>query len=119
MIGEIRGPEAIDMLSAMNTGHDGSLSTGHANSTRDILSRIETMTLMGMDIPLAAIRQQICSGIDVIVQMRRMADKSRKVVEIAEIDGIRNGEIQVHPLYQWKDNQLVKVGELKNKKDYL
>ena len=119
IVAEIRGPEAIDMLSAMNTGHDGSLSTGHANSTRDILSRIETMTLMGMDIPLAAIRQQICSGIDVIVQMRRMADKSRKVVEIAEIDGIRNGEIQVHPLYQWKDNQLVKVGELKNKKDYL
>lgn len=114
IVGEIRGPEAIDMLSAMNTGHDGSLSTGHANSTKDILSRIETMTLMGMEIPLLAIRQQICSAIDIVIQMQRMPDKSRKVIEIVELDGIQEGEIQLHPLYQLGGNELEKVGELRN-----
>ena len=80
----------------MNTGHDGSLSTGHANSCRDILSRIETMVIMGQELPLLAIRQQIASGIDIIVQLGRMRDKSRKVLEIAEINGIKDGEIMLN-----------------------
>ena len=84
IVGECRGAEALDMLQAMNTGHDGSLSTGHANSPHDIISRIETMVLQGQDFPLNAIRQQIASGIDIIVQLGRLRDKSRRVLEISE-----------------------------------
>lgn len=101
IVGEVRGEEAVDMLQAMNTGHSGSLSTGHANSAKDMLYRLETMVLMGMDIPLAAIRQQIASAIDVIVHVGRLPDGSRKVLEIAEIIGITNGEIKMHSLYQY------------------
>ena len=85
IIGEVRGSEAVDLLQALNTGHDGSLSTGHANSPEDMLSRLETMVLMGIEIPLPAIRRQIASGIDVIVHLGRMRDRSRKVLQILEI----------------------------------
>lgn len=112
IVGEVRGGEAVDMLQ-INTGHDGSLSTLHANSSRDMLSRIETMTLMGIDLPLEAIRRQIASGVDILVHLGRMRDKSRKLLEITEVCGFENGEIQTHPLYQWKEkNGLVKAGEL-------
>ncbi len=102
VVGEVRGAEAVDMLQAMNTGHSGSLSTGHANSARDILYRLETMVLMGMDIPLPAIRQQIASAIDVIVHIGRQQDGSRRVLEIAEVDCLREGEILLHPLYRYR-----------------
>ncbi|MDY5648165.1 MAG: ATPase, T2SS/T4P/T4SS family [Lachnospiraceae bacterium] len=98
IIGEIRGEEAIDLLQAMNTGHDGSISTGHANSTRDMLSRMETMVLMGMDIPMKAIRSQIASGIDILVHLGRLRDRSRKVLEISEILGAEE-EIRTRTLY--------------------
>lgn len=114
IVGECRGEEALDMLQAMNTGHDGSLSTGHANATKDMLNRLETMVLMGMELPLPAVRQQIVSGIDVMVHLERGADKKRRVVEIAEIVGLVGGEIKLHVLYQY-ENQLVKKGELLNR----
>lgn len=103
IVGEVRGAEAIDMLQAMNTGHDGSLSTGHANSPRDMLSRLETMVLMGMELPLAAIRRQIASGVDLIVHLGRLRDGSRKVLEIVETDGIREGEICLHSLFEFQE----------------
>lgn len=102
VVGEVRGPEALDMLQAMNTGHDGSLSTGHANSARDILSRLETMVLTGTEMPLEAIRQQIASAVDVIIQLSRFRDKSRRVMEIVEVTGYLNGEIQLNPLYRFE-----------------
>lgn len=103
LIGEVRGSEAIDLLQALNTGHDGSISTGHANSPEDMLSRLETMVLMGMEIPLSAVRRQIASGIDVIVHVGRLRDKSRKVLQILEITGFdsRIGEIQTEVLYEF------------------
>lgn len=100
VVGEVRGAEALDMLQAMNTGHDGSLSTGHANSAIDMLSRLETMVLTGVDFPISAIRKQISSAIDIIVQIGRLRDKTRKVLEINEVLGIENGEIVLNPLYQ-------------------
>ena len=93
VVGEVRGAEALDMLQAMNTGHDGSLSTGHANSTKDMLSRLETMVLTGAEFPLDAIRQQIASAIDILVHLGRLRDKSRKVLEISEVLGYENGSI--------------------------
>ena len=107
IVGEARGAEAIDMLQAMNTGHDGSLSTGHANSPRDMLSRLETMVLMGMELPLMAIRRQISSGVDLIVHLGRLRDGSRRVLEIVETDGIREGEICLHTLFEFQED----VGE--------
>lgn len=101
LVGECRGAEALDMLQAMNTGHDGSLSTGHANSCRDMLRRLETMVLMGMDLPVSAIRAQIASGIDVLVHLGRLRDRTRKVLDIAEIDGMEQGEIRLHALYHF------------------
>ena len=101
IVGEVRGAEALDMLQAMNTGHDGSLSTGHSNSTKDMLSRLETMVVSGNNIPLEAIRQQIASALDVIVQLSRLRDKSRRTVEISEVVGYRQGEIQLNPLYRF------------------
>lgn len=101
IVGEVRGSEAIDMLQALNTGHDGSLSTGHANSATDMLMRLETMVLMGMELPLSAVRRQIASGVDIIVQLGRLRDKSRKVLEIVEITGYEDGEIVTRPLYQF------------------
>lgn len=99
IVGEVRGVEALDMLQAMNTGHDGSLSTGHANSTKDMLSRLETMVLGGAILPLEAIRQQIASAIDIIIHLSRLRDRSRRVMEIAEIVGYRDGQILLNPLY--------------------
>ncbi|MBR5953142.1 MAG: CpaF family protein, partial [Pseudobutyrivibrio sp.] len=104
IVGECRGAEALEMLQAFNTGHDGSCSTGHSNSCKDMLSRLETMVLMGAEIPLPAIRQQIASGIDIIVQLGRLRDKSRKLLEISEVEGIENNEIRLNTLYRFKEN---------------
>lgn len=116
IVGECRGAEAFDMLQAMNTGHDGSLSTGHANSCKDMINRLEMMVLMGMDLPIAAIRQQIASGIDIIVHLGRLKDKSRKVLDIVELEGISNGEIQLNPLFHREPfgGELQEVGKLKH-----
>ncbi|MBO5459167.1 MAG: CpaF family protein [Lachnospira sp.] len=103
IVGEVRGAEAIDMLQAMNTGHDGSLSTGHSNSPSDMLSRLETMVLMGMDMPIAAIRQQIASAIDIIVHLGRLRDKSRHVLAIEEVGDVLGGQIQLHRLFEFKE----------------
>ena len=103
IVGEVRGPEAIDMLQCMNTGHDGSMSTGHANSATDMLARLENMVLMGMDLPLPAIRSQIASGVDIIVHLGRIRDKSRRVLEITEVVGCENGEIRLNPLYRFEE----------------
>ena len=118
VVGEVRGAEALDMLQAMNTGHDGSLSTGHANSTRDMLSRLETMVLTGADgLPLDAVRQQIASAVDIIVHLSRLRDRSRKTMEITEVVGYENGSIRLNPLYRFEEDEnstIDKVsGELK------
>lgn len=106
VVGEVRGGEALDMLQAMNTGHDGSLSTGHANSTRDMLSRLETMVLQGANgLPLEAIRQQIASALDIIIHLSRLRDKSRKTMEITEVCGYENGEIRLNPLYVFEEDE--------------
>lgn len=112
IVGECRGAEALDMLQAMNTGHDGSLSTGHANSCRDMLRRLETMVLMGMELPVSAIRAQIASGIDVLIHLGRLRDRTRKVLDIMEIDGMDQGEIRLHSLYHFveveeKDGKII------------
>ena len=122
VVGEVRGGEALDMLQAMNTGHDGSLSTGHANSTADMLSRLETMVLQGADgLPLDAVRQQIASAIDIIIHLSRLRDKSRKTMEITEVIGYKNGEILLNPLYVFEEDEnttLEKVsGSLKRTKN--
>lgn len=103
IVGEVRGGEAFDMMQCLNTGHDGSMSTGHANSSKDMLSRLENMILMGVEIPLTAIRQQIASGIDIIIHLGRLRDKSRKVLEIAEVMGIAEDDIVLKPLYQFAE----------------
>lgn len=125
IVGECRGGEALDVLQAMNTGHDGSLSTGHANSCRDMISRLETMVLMGgVELPVSAIRSQIASGIDVFVHLGRLRDKSRKVLSITEVSGFENGEILLNELYRFQEleerdgkiqGELKKVGELQHK----
>lgn len=112
IVGEVRGSEAIDMLQALNTGHDGSLSTGHANSATDMLMRLETMVLMGMELPLSAVRRQIASGVDIIVQLGRLRDKSRKVLEIVEITGYEDGEIVTRPLYQYQETGTDEAGHV-------
>ena len=103
IVGEVRGAEAVDMLQCMNTGHDGSMSTGHANSGKDMLARLENMVLMGMELPLTAVRQQIASGIDVIVHLGRLRDRSRRVLEITEVVGCENGEIKLNPLFVFEE----------------
>ena len=106
VVGEVRGGEALDMLQAMNTGHDGSLSTGHANSTQDMLSRLETMVLQGSaGLPLEAIRQQIASAVDIIIHLSRMRDKSRKTMEITEVVGYEGGRILLNPLYVFEEDE--------------
>lgn len=128
VVGEVRGGEAVDMLQCLNTGHDGSLSTGHSNSSRDMLSRLEMMVLMGIELPLDAVRRQIAAGIDMIVHLGRLRDKSRKVLEIVEIAGYKDGEIQLNPLYQFQETgekggkvlgEFVCVGELMHKEKLL
>lgn len=124
VVGEVRGGEALDMLQAMNTGHDGSLSTGHGNSASDMLNRLETMVLMGMDLPLLAIKKQIASGIDILIHLGRLRDRTRKVLQIVEITGYKDEEITTHTLYEFveSDNdsdgyvigKLMKIGELQN-----
>lgn len=106
VVGEVRGGEALDMLQAMNTGHDGSLSTGHANSTEDMLSRLETMVLQGAaGLPLEAIRQQIASAVDIIIHLSRLRDKSRKTMEITEVVNYENGKIVLNPLYVFEEDE--------------
>lgn len=113
IVGEVRGAEAIDMLQAMNTGHDGSLSTGHSNSTADMLSRLETMVLMGMQLPLDAIRKQIGSAIDIIVQLGRLRDKTRKVLEITEVYTDENGLVRLSQLYKFCEAEESKDGKVR------
>ena len=125
LVGEVRGAEALEMLQAMNTGHDGSVSTGHGHSPRDMVTRLETMVLMAADLPLAAVRNQIASALELMVHLGRMRDKSRKVLEIAEVIGCENGEVRLEPLFtfrekqardrQWVEGSLEKVGELRNR----
>lgn len=125
VVGECRGGEALDVLQAMNTGHDGSLSTGHANSCKDMISRLETMVLMGgVELPVPAIRSQIASGIDVFVHLGRLRDKSRKVLSITEVSGFENGEILLNEIYRFQEQEeidgriqgeLKRVGELQHK----
>lgn len=112
IVGEVRGPEALDMLQAMNTGHDGSLSTGHANSTKDMLSRLETMVLSGAVLPLDVVRKQISSAINIMVHLARIRDRSRKVIEISEILDVENGEVQINPLYQFIEEGETKDGKV-------
>ncbi len=112
IVGEVRGAEALDMLQAMNTGHDGSLSTGHANSSHDMLSRLETMVLSGAIMPLEAIRQQIASAIDIMIHLGRIRDKTRKVLEITEIVGYRDGNIQLNTLFEFIEEGETKDGRV-------
>jgi pilus assembly protein CpaF len=126
IVGEVRGREALDMISAMNTGHDGSLSTGHGNSPKDMLSRLETMVLMGTDIPLLAVRSQVAAAIDILIHLGRLRDKSRRVLSIVEVAGYEDGEIRLNPIYRFEEGEndrgdakkvggsLKKVGDLKN-----
>lgn len=116
VVGEVRGGDAVDMLQALNTGHEGSLSTAHANSARDMLSRLETMTLMGVDLPLEAIRRQIASGVDILIHLGRMRDKTRKVLEITEVCGYEKNEIITRTLFRREEDlELVQVSELLNR----
>jgi pilus assembly protein CpaF len=113
VVGEVRGGEALDMLQAMNTGHDGSLTTAHSNSSKDMLSRLETMVLMsGLDLPLPAIRRQIASAVEVIVHLGRLRDGSRKVLQISEVRNVRDGEIEVVDLLKWKRSHVDDDGRL-------
>ncbi len=113
VVGEVRGCEAIDMLSAMNTGHDGSLSTGHANGPEDMMLRLETMVLMGMDMPISAIRGQIASAIDIIVHLGRLRDRTRRVLSISEVVGIKNGEIVLNHLYEFIEDGVNEDNKIK------
>ena len=127
IVGEVRGSEAIDMLQSLNTGHCGA-SSGHSNSPRDMLSRLETMVLTGMDIPLSAIQRQIASAIDFIIHIGRLRDGSRKVLEIVEVLGYENGEIQLQTLYEFQETgekegkvygEWVKLHEIQKKEKLL
>ncbi|OBZ11530.1 pilus assembly protein [Bacillus sp. FJAT-27264] len=103
VVGEVRGAECLDMLQAMNTGHDGSLSTGHSNSARDMVSRMETMVLSAAELPVTVVRQQISSAIDIFVHLSRLRDRSRRVMEICEVGGLENGEVQLNRLYEFRE----------------
>lgn len=122
IVGEVRGEEAFELLTCLNTGHDGSISTCHANSTRDTISRLETMVLMGMELPLQAIRRQIASGIDLIVYLGRLRDKSRRLLEITEITGMEGDQVELNPLFLFRETGEVsgricgiqeKIGDMK------
>ena len=126
-MGEVRGSEAIDMLQSLNTGHCGA-SSGHSNSPEDMLSRLETMVLMGMEIPLPAIRRQIASAIDIIVHLGRLRDKSRKVLKMTEVLGYEDGEIKLQTLFEFQERNMVngriqgewvKLHEIQNKEKLL
>lgn len=114
IVGEVRGGEALDLLTALNTGHEGSLSTFHANSCRDMLSRLETMTMMGMELPMEAIRRQIAAGVEILVHLGRSTEGKRKVEEITEICGYKDGDILLNPLYKRnREGVLQLLGKLK------
>lgn len=116
IVGEVRGKETLDMVQAMSTGHDGSLSTGHGNSPKDMMTRLETMVLMGIDMPVAAIRQQLTSAIDIIIHLGRLRDKTRRVLQIAEVVGVSRGEVKFNKLFEFAENAESKgrvLGELK------
>ena len=106
IVGEVRGKECLDMLNAMNTGHDGSISTGHGNSSRDMLRRMETMVLQGADLPLSSIRNMIASAIEIMVHLGRTKDHKRRVLEISEVIGVENEEVQLKKLYQYNGESL-------------
>lgn len=106
IVGEVRNAEAIDMLQAMNTGHDGSLSTGHANSAADMMNRLETMILTGeQTLPLAAVRNQIASAVDIVIHLSRLRDHSRRVMEISEVCGVSEGGVMLNPIYIFEENE--------------
>lgn len=119
IVGEVRGKEALELLNAYNTGHDGGLSSGHGNSPRDMLARLETMVLMGAELPLQAIRNQIASALDIMIHLGRLKDKSRKVLWITEVGDCEKGEIELNALYRFgeakESGTLQKIGELKNR----
>lgn len=125
IVGEVRGEETVDMISsAMLNGHSGSMSTGHANNAEDMLHRLETMMLMGIDLPLQAIQRQIASALDIIIHLGRLRDRTRRVIQIAEIDGMENGRVCTRVLYEFREEgaedekikgSLMKVNDLKNK----
>lgn len=125
LVGEVRGGEALEMLQAMNTGHDGSISTGHGNSPKDMITRLETMVLMAADLPLAAVRNQIASAVDLMVHVGRLRDKSRKVLEISEVTGCEEGQVILEPVFTFREREgkdrrrvegtLEKVGELRRR----
>lgn len=120
IVGEVRGKEVIDMIQAMNTGHDGSLSTGHGNSIKGMLRRLESMFLQAADYPIEAVRSQIAEGIDIIIHMGRLSDGSRKVLEIAEIDGIEDGEISINLLFKYRPSKgLLSTGNSLSHKEKL
>ena len=104
IVGEVRGKETLDMVQAMSTGHDGSLSTGHGNSPKDMMTRLETMILMGIDMPVAAIRHQLTSAIDIIIHLGRLRDKTRRVLQIAEVVGVSRGEVKFNKLFEFAEN---------------
>lgn len=130
IVGEVRGKEALELLNSYNTGHDGGMSSGHGNNPKDMLARLETMVLMGADLPLPAIRSQIASALDILIHLGRLRDKSRKVLWIVEVEGYEKGEIQLHTLYEFQETSeenkeqgrdesrvegvLQKMGELKH-----
>lgn len=125
LVGEVRGAEALEMLQAMNTGHDGSVSTGHGNSPKDMITRLETMVLMAADLPLAAVRNQIASAVELMVHVGRLRDKSRKVLEISEVTGCEEGQVRLEPIFTFREREgkdrrrvegaLEKVGELQRR----
>ena len=119
IVGEVRGKECLDMLNAMNTGHDGSISTGHGNTSRDMLRRMETMVLQGADLPLSSIRNMIASAIEIMVHLGRSKDHKRRVLEISEVTGMENGEIQLKTLYQYNGEVLEKLSDLSREEKLL
>ena len=119
IVGEVRGKECLDMLNAMNTGHDGSISTGHGNSSRDMLRRMETMVLQGAELPLSSIRNMIASAIEIMVHLGRTKDHKRRVMEISEVRGVENEEVQLKKLYQYNGESLEKLSDLSNEEKLL
>ncbi|MDO4489135.1 MAG: ATPase, T2SS/T4P/T4SS family, partial [Eubacteriales bacterium] len=117
IVGEVRDKSASDMLAAFDTGHDGSLSTGHANSAADMLTRLESMVLMGLDIPLDAVRHQIGAAIDILIHLERLPDRSRRIVEISELNGYHDGHYEISRIFSYstEEKRLIKTGELKNR----
>ena len=115
IVGEVRGKEALELLNSFNTGHDGGLSSAHANSPKDMLARLETMVLMGADLPLGAIRSQIASALDILIHLGRIGDRSRRVLWIVEVDDYEEGEIRLNELYEFESGCLREKGKLKNR----